>query len=122
MQLSSTKIGTDHLQRSACVYIRQSTLFQVTHHRESTERQYNLREQALGFGWSPETIDVIDEDQGQSATSAEHRHGFQRLIAAVAARQVGIVFMLEASRLARCGSDWHRLIEICSLSQTLIAD
>jgi len=122
MPLSNTKIVPHHVQRSACVYIRQSTLFQVTHHRESTERQYNLSERALAFGWSPEAIDIIDEDQAQSATSAEHRHGFQRLIAAVAAQQVGIVFMLEASRLARCGSDWHRLIEICSLTETLIAD
>ncbi len=122
MHTPSPKIRTDHLERRACVYIRQSTVFQVTHHRESTERQYNLRERALALGWRPGTIDVIDEDQGQSATSAEHRHGFQRLAAEVAARQVGIVFMLEASRLSRRGSDWHRLIEVCSVTQTLIAD
>ncbi|NEX23650.1 recombinase family protein [Thiorhodococcus mannitoliphagus] len=74
------------------------------------------------MGWSPEAIDIIDEDQGQSALSAVHRHGFQHLAAEVAAREVGIVLMLEASRLARCGSDWHRLIEICSITRTLIAD
>lgn len=122
MQSKGAKIRADHLQRRACVYIRQSTVFQVTHHRESTERQYNLRQRALAFGWTAKDIDIIDEDQGRSATSAEHRQGFQRLTAEVAAREVGIVFMLEASRLARCGSDWHRLIEICSLTQTLIAD
>lgn len=122
MYAPSPKIRSDHLERRACVYIRQSTVFQVTHHRERTERQYNLRERALALGWTAATIDIIDEDQGQSGTSAEHRHGFQRLAAEVAARPVGIVFMLEASRLARCGSDWHRLIEVCSVTQTLIAD
>jgi DNA invertase Pin-like site-specific DNA recombinase len=118
----SAKIRADHLQRRACVYLRQSTVFQVTHHRESTERQYNLRQRAIDLGWTGGAIDIIDEDQGQSATSAEHRRGFQRLAAELAAREVGIVLMLEASRLARCGSDWHRLIEICSLRETLIAD
>jgi DNA invertase Pin-like site-specific DNA recombinase len=122
MSMPNGKIRADHLERRACVYIRQSTVFQVTHHRESTERQYNLRERALALGWTTGSIDVIDEDQGQSGTSAEHRHGFQRLAAEVAARQVGIVFMLEASRLSRRGSDWHRLIEVCSVTQTLIAD
>ncbi len=122
MHTSSPKIRPDHLERRACVYIRQSTVFQVMHHRESTERQYNLRERAVALGWRTGSIDVIDDDQGQSATSAEHRQGFQRLAAEVAARQVGIVFMLEASRLSRRGSDWHRLIEVCSVTQTLIAD
>jgi DNA invertase Pin-like site-specific DNA recombinase len=122
MALPGTKVRAEHLSRRACVYVRQSTVFQVTHHRESTERQYQLRQRAIALGWAPAAIDIIDEDQGQSATSATHRHGFQRLAAEVAARAVGIVLMLEASRLARCGSDWHRLIEICSVTQTLIAD
>jgi len=122
MHPHESKIRAEHLQRRACVYIRQSTVFQVTHHRESTERQYNLRQRALAFGWEADTIAIIDDDQGQSATSAEHRLGFQRLAAEVAAHEVGIVLMLEASRLSRCGSDWHRLIEICSITQTLIAD
>ena len=116
------KITAAHQQRPAYVYVRQSTVFQTVHHRESTERQYNLRHRAEALGWSVETIVVIDEDQGQSAVSAHHRQGFQRLVAAVAAGEVGLVLMLEASRLSRCGSDWHRLIELCSLSQTLIAD
>ena len=118
----STKITPEHQQRRACVYVRQSTVFQIHHHRESTERQYNLRQRAQELGWSPETIVVIDDDQGQTAVAAEHRHGFQRLIGEIAAGEVGLVLMLEASRLSRCGSDWHRLIELCSLSQTLIAD
>ena len=118
----SSKITAAHQQRHAYVYVRQSTVFQTVHHRESTERQYNLRHRAEALGWAAEAIVVIDEDQGQSAVSANHRHGFQRLVAAVAAGEVGLVLMLEASRLSRCGSDWHRLIELCSLSQTLIAD
>jgi DNA invertase Pin-like site-specific DNA recombinase len=122
MTLPGTKVRAEHVSRRACVYVRQSTVFQVAHHRESTERQYQLRQRAIELGWAPAAIDIIDEDQGQSATSATHRHGFQRLAAEVAARAVGIVLMLEASRLARCGSDWHRLIEICSVTQTLIAD
>jgi len=121
-QSISTKITASHRQRRACVYVRQSTVFQVTHHRESTERQYNLRHRALELGWTPDAIIIIDEDQGQSATSSEYRQGYQRLVAEVAAGQVGLVLMLEASRLARCGSDWHRLIELCSLTQTLIGD
>ena len=119
---SSTKITAAHRQRRACVYVRQSTVFQIHHHRESTERQYNLRQRAQALGWSPEAIVIIDEDQGQSGTSAAHRQGFQRLVAEVAAGEIGVVLSLEASRLARCGSDWHRLIELCSLSHALIAD
>lgn len=118
----SSKITTMHQRRRACVYVRQSTVFQVHHHRESTERQYNLGQRAQALGWSADAITVIDEDQGQSAASAHHRPGFQRLVAEIAAGEVGLVLMLEASRLARCGSDWHRLIELCSLTQTLIAD
>lgn len=117
-----SKITVAHQQRRACVYVRQSTIFQVHHHRESTERQYQLRQRAHALGWSPETVVVIDEDQGQSATASDHRHGFQRLVGEIAAGEIGLVLMLEASRLTRCGSDWHRLIELCSLSQTLIAD
>lgn len=122
MHPHGSKVRAEHLQRRACVYIRQSSVFQVTRHRESTERQYHLRERAIELGWTTGAVAIIDEDQGQSATSAAHRQGFQRLAAEVAAREVGIVLMLEASRLARCGSDWHRLIEICSITETLIAD
>jgi DNA invertase Pin-like site-specific DNA recombinase len=119
---SISKIRDDHLERRACVYVRQSTQMQVLHHRESTERQYNLRQRAIDLGWSAGAVEVIDEDQGQSATSAEHRSGFQRLASEIGLGRVGIVLMLEASRLARACSDWHRLIEICSVTRTLIAD
>jgi DNA invertase Pin-like site-specific DNA recombinase len=104
------------------VYVRHSTLFHVQYHRESTERQYNLRERAVALGWAPSAMVILDEAQGQSALSADHRQGFQRLMAEVATGQAGIVLMLAASRLARCGSDWHRLIALCSLSHTMIAD
>jgi DNA invertase Pin-like site-specific DNA recombinase len=122
MTHSLSKISEHHRQRRASIYIRQSTNFQVIHNRESTERQYNLRKRALELGWDASLIDIIDNDQGQSAKSAEHREGFQKLATEIVSKQVGIVFMLEASRLSRSCSDWHRLIEICSVTRTLIAD
>ena len=122
LDVAATKIDADHLLRTAVVYVRQSTVLQVVLHQESTERQYDLRQRAVDLGWSKERVDIIDEDQGLSAASAEHRPGFQRLVAAVGLGQIGIVLMLEASRLARSCSDWHRLIEICSVASTLIAD
>lgn len=122
MTYSLSKISDHHRQRRACVYIRQSTHFQILHNRESTERQYNLRQRAIALGWDSSLIDIIDDDQGQSATSTEHREGFQRLASEIVSNRVGIVFMLEASRLSRSCSDWHRLIEICSITKTLIAD
>ena len=122
MTTLTLKIRADHLERRAYVYVRQSTQFQVLHHRESTERQYNLRQRAEELGWSKSAIETIDEDQGQSAASAEHRTGFQRLVSEVGLGRVGVVLMLEVSRLARSCSDWHRLVEICSVTRTLIAD
>jgi DNA invertase Pin-like site-specific DNA recombinase len=118
----STKIQSSHQQRRACVYVRQSTLQQVMEHQESSERQYQLRERALALGWAPTQVEVIDEDQGRSGTSALHRGGFQHLVSEISLGKVGLVLMLEASRLARNNSDWHRLIELCGLSCTLIAD
>jgi DNA invertase Pin-like site-specific DNA recombinase len=90
--------------------------------RESTERQYHLRERALELGWPVSHVEVIDEDQGRSGRTEAHRSGFQRLVTEVGLGRVGIVLMLEASRLARNNSDWYRLIEICGLAGTLIAD
>lgn len=116
------KIHHHHQERLACVYVRQSTLTQVQHHQESTERQYHLTDRAIALGWPSSAIEVIDEDQGRSGSSALHRTGFQRLVTAVSLGQVGLVLMLEASRLARNNSDWHQLIEICGLRGTLIAD
>jgi DNA invertase Pin-like site-specific DNA recombinase len=117
-----TNIQRTQRERLACVYVRQSTQLQIRQHHESAERQYALQERAIALGWPPSTIEVIDEDQGRSGTTAAHRSGFQRLVSGVGLGQVGLVLMLEASRLARNGSDWHRLIELCGLAGTLIAD
>ena len=120
--MTTTKIQSTHCNRIAFVYVRQSTPLQVIENRESTERQYHLRERAVELGWPPSRVEVIDEDQGRSGSTATHRSGFQRLAAEVVLGKVGIVLMLEASRLARNNSDWYRLIEICGVSGTLIAD
>jgi DNA invertase Pin-like site-specific DNA recombinase len=120
--MTVSKIQSTHWERAAYVYVRQSTPLQVIEHRESTERQYHLQERAIELGWSPSRVEIIDEDQGLTGSSATHRSGFQRLVSEVGLGKVGIVLMLEASRLARNNSDWYRLIEICGLSATLIAD
>jgi len=116
------KVQASHLQRDAYLYVRQSTLQQVFQNTESTERQYALRRRAVALGWPVERIVVIDSDLGQSGASCEDREGFQRLVAEVGMGQAGIVLGLEVSRLARNSSDWHRLLEICALSNTLILD
>jgi DNA invertase Pin-like site-specific DNA recombinase len=118
----SPKITSVQLNRKAYVYVRQSTPTQILLHHESTERQYQLRQRAIDLGWAPTQVEVIDEDQGRSGQTAAHRSGFQRLIAEVGLGQVGVVLMLEASRLARNNGDWYQLIEICAVSRTLIAD
>ena len=117
-----SKVTTGHLHRSAYLYIRQSTLRQVLENTESTQRQYALRQRAVTLGWPEQRIVVIDEDQGQSGASSVEREGFQRLVADVGLGKVGIVMGLEVSRLARNCADWHRLLEICALTQTLILD
>jgi hypothetical protein len=99
-----------------------SSLQQVHDHRESTARQYDLKRRAHALGWPPEQIVVIDDDQGLSGASAAERSGFQRLVAEVGLGRVGLVLGLEVSRLARNSSDWHRLLEICALAETLILD
>lgn len=115
------KITTSHLQRDAYLYVRQSTLRQVMENTESTTRQYALRERAVACGWRPEQVVVIDCDLGQSGASTD-REGFGRLVAEVGMGQVGLVLGLEVSRLARTSVDWHRLLEICALTDTLILD
>jgi DNA invertase Pin-like site-specific DNA recombinase len=122
MSLSSAKIRPCHHQRQALVYVRQSTLQQVLEHKESAARQYALAEQAVALGWPRAQVEVIDEDQGQSGKSAEARQGFQRLLTAVALDQVGIIFGLEMSRLARSNKDWYQLLEVCAVFHTLLAD
>jgi len=117
-----TKVQAAHRKRNAYLYIRQSTPRQVLEHRESTQRQYGLRQQALRLGWSEEQIVVIDTDLGQSGASAADRAGFQQLVTEVSLRRAGLVLGLEVSRLARNCSDWHRLLEICAFTGTLILD
>ena len=116
------KIGKEHLSREAMVYIRQSSAHQVRDNRESGERQYSLVERAAALGWPAGSVTTIDEDQGRSGTTADHRHGFKKLLAEISAGQVGIVLALEASRLARSSADWSRLVEICGITRTLLAD
>ncbi len=117
-----SKVQTQHLERKAYVYVRQSSLAQVRHHRESTQRQYSFRERAVQLGWRSEQVEVIDEDQGQSGASSENRGGFQRLVSEVALGQVGGILGLEMSRLARSCADWYRLLEVAALTKTLIVD
>jgi len=116
------KVEAEHLSRNAFLYVRQSTLRQVRENRESTQRQYALRDRALALGWKLEQIVVIDCDQGQSGSSAVDREGFQRLVTEVSMNRAGIVMGLEVSRLARNSGDWHRLLEICALTHTLLLD
>ena len=117
-----TKVQPGHRKRNAYLYIRQSTPRQVFEHQESTRRQYGLRQQALRLGWAEEQIVVIDTDLGQSGASAADRVGFQRLVTEVSLGRAGLVLGLEVSRLARNCSDWHRLLEICAFTGTLILD
>ena len=119
---ATEKITTEHLRRNAYLYVRQSTLRQVLENTTSTDRQYGLRQRAIGLGWAIDQVVVIDEDLGRSGASAEGREGFQRLVADVGMGKAGIVIGLEVSRLARNNADWHRLLEICALSETLILD
>jgi len=119
---AESKVTAAHLQRTAYLYIRQSTLRQVLENTESTQRQYALRQRALTLGWPEERIIVIDHDQGQSGASVVDREGFQRLVAEVGLGKAGIVMGLEVSRLARNCADWHRLLEICALTGTIILD
>jgi DNA invertase Pin-like site-specific DNA recombinase len=116
------KVTTSHLKRNAYLYIRQSTLRQVFENTESTIRQYDLRQRAVALGWSVERIMVIDTDLGHSAATAADREGFQKLVTEVSLGKAGIVLGLEVSRLARNSTDWHRLLEICALTDTLILD
>jgi DNA invertase Pin-like site-specific DNA recombinase len=116
------KIESHHWERLAVVYVRQSTGQQVLEHRESAALQYGLRERAIGWGWPSERVLVIDEDQGLTGTSAAGRMGFQRLLAEVGLNHVGLILGIEMSRLARCCKDWHQLLELCAVFQTLLAD
>lgn len=118
---SPQKVTVRHLARAAYLYVRQSTMRQVLENTESTERQYALRQRAVALGWPSESVVVIDTDLGQSGASTD-REGFQKLVAEVGMGRAGIVLGLEVSRLARNSTDWHRLLEICALTDTLILD
>jgi len=117
----SRKVSASHLSRKAFLYVRQSTLRQVAENQESTRRQYALRERALALGWVAEQIVVIDCDLGVSGASTD-REGFGVLVSEVGLGHAGIVLGLEVSRLARNSTDWHRLLEISALTETLILD
>jgi len=116
------KVSASHLRRDAYLYVRQSTVRQVFENTESTRRQYALRERAVALGWPIERVIVIDSDLGRSGGSGTDREGFQKLVGEVGMGRTGIVLGLEVSRLARNSTDWHRLLEICALTDTLILD
>ena len=118
----ASKVKTNHTQRAAIVYIRQSSPAQVENHRESTARQYALVEKASQLGWCQDQVMVIDEDLGLSGSGWAERSGFARLTAQVALGRVGIVLGLEVSRLARNNADWYRLFDLCSVTDTLVGD
>ncbi len=119
---SHQKVTATHLARDAYLYVRQSTLRQVLENTESGARQYVLRQRAVALGWPTERVIVIDTDQAHSAASVADREGFQQLVTEVGLGRAGIVLGLEVSRLARNNADWHRLLEICALTETLILD
>src|SRR5580698_3978110 len=118
----SSKVKSTHLARKAIVYIRQSTAYQVLNNRESTDRQYSLDRRAVQLGWPAECVVIVDEDQGLSGQTATGRSGFAYLLSEVALDHVGIILGLETSRLARSNKDWHQLLDLCAIFQTLLAD
>jgi DNA invertase Pin-like site-specific DNA recombinase len=115
-------IQQTHLDRTAMVYVRQSTAKQLVVHQESTRRQYQLAERAEALGWPRPRIVVLDEDLGRSGASSKERLGFQRLVSAIGLGEVGLVLVTEVSRLSRLNSDWHRVLELCAVFDTLLAD
>ena len=111
-----------HLRRDAYIYVRQSTLAQTVRNTESLLRQYDLAGRARQLGWAEHQIVVVDDDLGRSGASAQGRKGFSDLVADVGLGKAGIVLSLECSRLARNNADWYRLLDLCALTDTLIAD
>src|SRR5215218_222387 len=122
MTTSMSKIEPHHLRLQAVVYIRQSTPQQIQNNQESTRRQYDLACRARQMGWPETAVRVIDDDLGLSGAGSRNRAGFQRLVAAIGLGEVGIILVTEVSRLSRLNSDWHRVIELCAVFRTLIAD
>jgi len=120
--IAAQKVTASHRSRDAYVYVRQSTLLQARVHTESLARQYDLRQRAIMLGWPAHQVVVIDEDLGRSGASAAGRSGFSELVADVGLGKAGIILVLEVSRLARSNADWYQLLDLCALTDTLIAD
>lgn len=117
-----SKVTPSHLGRDAYVYVRQSTLTQMREHTESLERQYELASRAQLLGWSPRQVVIVDADLGRSGAEATAREGFKSLVAAVGLGKVGVILGIEVSRLARNNADWYQLLDLCAVTDTLIAD
>ncbi len=120
--MSDPKVTAAHLRRAAAVYCRQSTLIQVERNRDSTLRQYDLVSRAAALGWPPAAVRVVDADLGVSGSGLAARAGFTGLTEQIALGQVGVVLALEVSRLARSSAEWYRLLDLCGITDTLIAD
>ena len=118
----TAKLRPTHLDRDAYVYVRQSTLTQVREHTESLERQYELADRAMTLGWPPRQVVIVDDDLGRSGAETSAREGFKGLVADVGLGKVGIILGIEVSRLARNNADWYQLLDLCALTDTLIAD
>jgi DNA invertase Pin-like site-specific DNA recombinase len=116
------KIQPLHTSKQAYIYLRQSTMGQVRFNQESTQRQYALQDKAQQMGWPQIAIRVLDGDLGLSGSQSSNREDFKILVADVSMGKVGAVFALEASRLSRSCTDWHRLLELCAMTSTLIID
>jgi excisionase family DNA binding protein len=117
-----SKVSSSHLERDAFVYVRQSTLTQVREHTESLERQYELAFRAQALGWAPRQVVIVDDDLGRSGAESTMREGFKNLVADVGLGRVGIILGIEVSRLARNNADWYQLLDLCAVTDTLIAD
>ncbi len=120
--MNNAGVTPDHRARRAFVYVRQSSMAQVRENTESLERQYELTHRAVELGWEPDHVVVIDDDLGRSGAESTAREGFKSLVAAVGLGEVGLVLGIEVSRLARNNADWYQLLDLCSITDTLIAD
>jgi DNA invertase Pin-like site-specific DNA recombinase len=116
------KITEAHLRLRAIVYVRQSSLGQVHNNHESRALQYALRDRAIELGWAAESVAVVDEDLARSGSSTDGRLGFKDLVAEVGLGRVGLILGREVSRLARNNADWYQLLDLCTLTGTLVAD
>ena len=120
--MNRDQITDKHRSRMAVVYVRQSSQHQVVHHRESQRRQRDLVGRATELGWSADQIQVVDDDQGVTASRSGSRFGFEEMVAMTALGKIGIIFALEVARLARGNHDWYHLLDVCGITGTLIAD